>query len=290
MPNLRLRQSTVRHRNRTGFQWTSISWCCTPWCATEKAGFASDLREQDFEVYEDGVRQPIRVFRHEDIPVTVGLVVDHSGSMRRKLTDVIAAARTFARSSNQEDQMFVVNFNEHVSLMGPPGRFTNRSEELELAISSSPTIGMTALYDAVVKARERLQAGTRDKKVLIVISDGGDNASAHSLADVLKGAEQSSALVYTIGIFDEADPDRNPKRAPPPRWGDWRRSLLPPPTQRGGIDLPNASRATFAINTPSDMFPATRRSPAPIGPFEWLPGRPGGRNCSCAPARLRCRW
>src|ERR1019366_4252035 len=125
-----------------------------------KGRFASDLREQDFGVYEDGVRQSIRVFRHEDIPVTVGLVVDHSGSMVPKLTDVIAAARTFVPSSNQEYQMFVVNFNERVTL-GLPGalRFTNRPDELESAILKAPATGQTALYDAVVEALKRLQAG-----------------------------------------------------------------------------------------------------------------------------------
>lgn len=177
----------------------------------QKGHFAPALGEQDFAVYEDGVRQSIRLFRHEDIPVTVGLVVDHSGSMQRKLTEVIAAARTFVRSSNQEDQVFVVNFNETVTL-GLAGtiRFTNRLHELESAIWNAPAIGQTALYDAVFEAQERLQNGSWDKRVLIIISDGGDNASAHSLADVLKSAGLSSALVYTIGIFDEEDADRNP--------------------------------------------------------------------------------
>ena len=87
----------------------------------------SDLHEQDFQIYEDGVPQTIRLFRNEDVPVTVGLVVDHSGSMRSKLTDVIAAARTFVQSSSPEDEMFVVNFNEKVALGLPPGvPFTNR--------------------------------------------------------------------------------------------------------------------------------------------------------------------
>jgi VWFA-related protein len=177
-----------------------------------KGQLVSDLREQDFQIYEDGVRQSIRLFRHEDIPVTVGLVIDHSGSMRPKIGDVIAGARTFVRSSNQDDQMFVVNFNENVTLglAGAIG-FTNRPEELESAILKAPTTGRTALYDAVVEALERLQAGHREKKVLLVISDGGDNASTHSLADVLKLAGQSSALVYTIGIFDQDDEDRNPE-------------------------------------------------------------------------------
>jgi VWFA-related protein len=177
-----------------------------------KGQFASDLREQDFAVYEDGVRQSIKLFQHEDIPVTVGLVVDHSSSMRHKLAEVIAAAGSFVHSSSPEDQMFVVNFNEKVTL-GLPGAigFSSQSEELEQAISRMPAGGMTALYDAVIEGQERLEAGRGDKKVLIVISDGGDNASRHSLADVLKIAERSSALVYTIGIFDTDDADRNPE-------------------------------------------------------------------------------
>jgi Ca-activated chloride channel homolog len=176
-----------------------------------KGRFAADLREQDFEIYEDGVRQSVRLFRHEDIPVTVGLVVDHSGSMRRKLTDVIAAARTFVESSSPDDQMFVVNFNEKVTL-GLPGALplTNRPEDLASAIASVPATGMTALYDAIFEARKRLETGIREKKVLIVISDGGDNASRHTLAEVLKMAGQSTTLVYTIGIFDNEDADRNP--------------------------------------------------------------------------------
>ena len=173
---------------------------------------APDLRERDIEVYEDGVRQAVRLFRHEDSPVTVGLVVDHSGSIRHKLPDVVSGARRFARSSNPLDQMFVVNFNENVTVPLPAtAPFTNRPDELERAITSSPAGGKTALYDAILTALERLRMGTRDKRVLIVISDGGDNASTHTLADVLKAAALSSALIYTIGIFETEDPDRNPR-------------------------------------------------------------------------------
>jgi Ca-activated chloride channel homolog len=178
--------------------------------------FVSDLREQDFEVNEDGRRQSIRLFRHEDVPVTVGLVIDHSGSMRPKLAEVVVAAGTFVRSSNPEDELFVVNFNEKVTL-GLPGRIgstnialTDDAGALERAISSKPAVGQTALYDAVYKALDQLQSGGPEKKVLIVISDGGDNASALGLAEVLRKAALSSATVYTIGIFDEEDPDRNP--------------------------------------------------------------------------------
>ncbi|QOY86431.1 VWA domain-containing protein [Paludibaculum fermentans] len=173
--------------------------------------FAPDLRQQDFLVYEDGVPQAIRLFRREDIPVTVGLVVDHSGSMQEKLNHVIAAARTFVRSSNQEDRMFVVNFNEFVTLGLPPSiRFTSRLDQLESAILRAPVNGQTALYDALSVALERLQSSDRDKKILLVISDGGDNASHLKLPAILKTAGRSNALVYTIGIFDEGDPDKNP--------------------------------------------------------------------------------
>jgi len=176
-----------------------------------QGGFVSDLGEQNFEVYENGVPQRIRLFRNEDIPVTVGLVIDHSTTMRPKLAEVTAAARTFVKSSNRDDEMFVVNFNETVSL-GLPGttRFTNRTADLEDAIAAAPAGGETALYDAISKALEELQAGSRDKKVLIVVSDGGDNASTRSLIQIMKLAEQSSAVIYTVGLFDENDPDRNP--------------------------------------------------------------------------------
>ncbi len=176
-----------------------------------QGGFVSNLGEGDFEVYEDGVPQRIRLFRNEDIPVTVGLVVDHSTTMRPKLAEVTAAARTFVRSSNRDDEMFVVNFNEIASL-GLPGevRFTDRAAELQDAILMAPAGGQTALYDAIIKALEVLRAGSRDRKALIVVSDGGDNASAHSLAQVMRLAGQSSAVIYTIGVFDEEDPDRNP--------------------------------------------------------------------------------
>jgi Ca-activated chloride channel family protein len=90
-------------------------------------------------------------------------------------------------------------------------RFTDSPALLERAISKAPAAGKTALYDAIVGALQGLQAGSRDKKVLIVISDGGDNASANSLAQVMKMAEQSSAIIYTVGLFDVDDPDRNPR-------------------------------------------------------------------------------
>jgi len=171
----------------------------------------SGLDKGDFQVFENHVLQPIKHFSHEDIPVTVGLVIDNSGSMGPKRADVIDAALSFARSSNPQDQMFVVNFNEHVSYGLPADiPFTDRQDQLQRALASIHTIGETALYDAVATALDHLKKGRSDKKVLIVISDGGDNASKHSLAQVIELAKVSDAIIYTIGIFDERDGDQNP--------------------------------------------------------------------------------
>jgi Ca-activated chloride channel homolog len=171
-----------------------------------------ELGSKDFEVFEDGRPQPIRLFRHEDTPVTVGLIIDHSGSMRKKLADVTAGAQAFVQSSNRNDQMFVVNFNEIASLGLPTGMvFSDSVGTLGAAIWGAPAIGTTALYDAIVEGLKRLQKGSSDKKVLIVISDGGDNASKTTLDRVLKMTEESSAMIYTIGIFDTDDPDKNPR-------------------------------------------------------------------------------
>lgn len=170
-----------------------------------------DLPKSAFQVYEDGLPQSLTLFRHEDTPVAVGLVVDNSGSMRRKLPEVVAAAAAFARSSNPEDQMFVVNFNEHVSLDLPPGKsFVSDPDELKALMLQVQARGQTALYDAVATALAHIRESPLQKKVLIVISDGGDNASTHRFPEVLSMVQQSDVVVYTVGVFDEYDDDRNP--------------------------------------------------------------------------------
>ena len=177
-----------------------------------KGAPVAGLGKEDFQVFEDKIPQQIESFSHEDVPVTVGLVIDNSGSMRSKRSEVIDAALAFARSSNPEDQVFVVNFNEHV-LMGLPGNvpFTGNQQQLETALSKNKADGLTALYDAVAVALEQLKKGKWDKKVLILISDGGDNASKHKLAEILSMVNQSSAIIYAMGIFDANDDDRNPR-------------------------------------------------------------------------------
>ena len=176
-----------------------------------KGSLVSGLGKEEFQVYEDGVPQEIRHFNHEDIPVTVGLVVDNSGSMRPKRADVIAAALAFVRSSNPMDQMFVVTFNEKVSFALPDNiPFTDDVVQLRTALSRISANGETALYDAVAAALQHLKNANRDKKVLIVISDGGDNASKHNLSQIRTMAGNPDAIIYTIGIFDEQDADKNP--------------------------------------------------------------------------------
>ena len=176
-----------------------------------KNTLVSGLNKDDFQVYEDGVLQPIKYFSREDVPVTVGLVVDNSGSMTPKRQDVIAAALAFARSSNPQDQMFVINFNERVSFGLPVNvAFTDQGTQLQVALSRVAPNGETALYDAIAVALEHLKKGDRDKKVLIVVSDGGDNASKHKLGEIMALVGQPGAIIYSIGIFDNQDPDRNP--------------------------------------------------------------------------------
>jgi len=171
----------------------------------------SGLSQTDFQVYEDGVPQEIKYFSHEDIPVTAGLVIDNSGSMGPKSREVIEAALAFAHSSNPQDQMFEVSFNEHVRFGLPANtQFTDQRSELEAALSRYNPDGETALYDALAAALEHLKKGNRDKKVLILVSDGADNASKHRLTEIEVAAGQSNTIIYAIGLYDRDDPDRNP--------------------------------------------------------------------------------
>jgi Ca-activated chloride channel homolog len=176
-----------------------------------KGGFVAGLSKDNFQVFEDREPQMIRFFQHQDVPVAVGLIVDNSGSMGRKRKDVTAAALTFVRSSNPGDEMFVVNFNEHVSFGLPDTKlFSASTADLERALNGIPATGKTALYDAIEAGLDHLKKAALDKKVLIVISDGGDNASHTKLKEVLDSASRSDVAIYAVGLFDEYDEDRNP--------------------------------------------------------------------------------
>jgi Ca-activated chloride channel family protein len=170
------------------------------------------LSKDDFHIIEAGQDQTIQFVRPEDTPATVGLVIDNSGSMRRKRSDVIEAAVAFAEASNPQDEIFIVNFNERVSMGLPPEMaFTSDLNQLRAALGNTRAEGKTALYDAVVAALKHVQTGTQQRKALVVISDGGDNASGATESDVLALAEQSNATIYTIDIDDPDDKDQNPK-------------------------------------------------------------------------------
>ena len=177
-----------------------------------RGNFVFGLAPDDFRVYEDGVIQKIAYFAHEDIPVTVGLVIDNSGSMCKKRNEVIAGAEALARSSNLQDEIFVVNFNENVSF-GLPANvpFTDNIRELQAALARGIPSGETALNDAITAALAHLKNGSRDKKVLVVISDGGDNASKSTGSAVRAAVAHADAVIYTIGIFDDQDRDQNPR-------------------------------------------------------------------------------
>lgn len=175
-------------------------------------GFVSGLDKSNFQVYEDGRHQAIDFFHHGDVPVTVGLVVDNSGSMRTKRSQVVLAALAFLQGSYPQDENFVINFNEKASFGLHSGEeFTNSVSQLRNALIETACAGQTALYDALTVGLQHLKNGHHEKKVLLVISDGGDNASQHRFQDVLTMAQQSDATIYTIGLYDPENKDQNPK-------------------------------------------------------------------------------
>jgi VWFA-related protein len=173
--------------------------------------FVAGLTREAFTVYDNGEPQTIQFFTSDEIPATVGLVIDCSGSMRPVRDEVTAAGTAFAASSHPLDEFFTVNFNERVWLGLPSAvDFAHTPEELRAALAGAPTHGRTAVYDALHVALDRLARGTRDRKVLIVVSDGGDNASASTLDSVLAAAKRANAIIYTVGIGLD-NPDADPR-------------------------------------------------------------------------------
>jgi VWFA-related protein len=179
---------------------------------TDSAGHnVVGLSQDAFRLTIDGKVEPITVFSGEDAPVTAGIVIDNSISMAPKRKEVIAAALAFARASNKRDQMFVVHFNQRARLGLPPDKpFTGNIEELEAAISKIDVGGSTALYDGILLAQQQFDRATYGRKVLLIITDGGDNSSRATLADTLSDVLQAEIVAYPIGLFDEKDTDQNP--------------------------------------------------------------------------------
>jgi len=158
-----------------------------------------NLPQNAFTIYEDGKPQDIAFFEAGDVPVTVGLVIDNSTSMLTERDLVFAGTRAFADSSHPEDQMFAIVFNERVRLGLPRSiEFTTNRLQLVASLARFTPGGKTALYDAVIAGLDQLDKGAYQKHVLVVLSDGGDNASEHSEKEMLRRVEASSALIYTI--------------------------------------------------------------------------------------------
>jgi len=174
-------------------------------------GFVTGLQKSNFRVFEDGHPREITHFASVDTPVTVGLVVDDSGSMRRKRPEVVMAGLAFAKSSNPQDEFFVINFNNSVVRGLPPQLpFTDDLQTLRAALYYGQPVGQTALYDAIAYSLRHLNLGHRDKRTLIVVSDGGDNVSDLSLSELMHLVVASRATIYTVGLFNPVNRDLNP--------------------------------------------------------------------------------
>ncbi|HEY1219731.1 MAG TPA: VWA domain-containing protein [Bryobacteraceae bacterium] len=174
----------------------------------DKSGhLVTDLPASAFSVSENGAPQTIKVFKREDVPVSLGLIIDNSGSMREKRAKVAAAALDLVKASNKEDEVFVVNFNDDAYLDLPHGKdFTNDMTEMEEALSHIDSRGGTAMRDAIRMSIDHVkQKGHHDKKVLVVVTDGNDNSSIISLENLVKAAQQSEVLIYSVGLLSEEE-------------------------------------------------------------------------------------
>jgi VWFA-related protein len=178
----------------------------------DKKHIVTSLDKGDFNVYEDGRPQTITSFRHEDIPVAMGIVVDNSGSMREKRQKVNAAALNLVRSSNPNDEVFIVNFNDEYYL---DQDFTSNINRLKEGLEKIEARGGTALYDAVVASADHLKKeGKLEKKVILVVTDGEDNESAETLEQAVRRLQgENGPTVYAIGILEGEEHPKHAKRA-----------------------------------------------------------------------------
>ena len=178
----------------------------------KKGGYVGGLGQDSFRVLEDRRPQEISFFNNQDAPVTVGLIIDASGSMAPNRTMVIAASMAFTKAMNPQDEFFVMGFNEHIHTPLPADKpFTNSEPTLRVAlVQAIKALGQTAIYNALNAGLEYVEKGGFERQVLIVLSDGGDNASGTTRAQVVANAQASNAVIYTIALVDPMDTEADP--------------------------------------------------------------------------------
>lgn len=177
----------------------------------DRQRFADGLKPENFRVFEDKVEQKLSVFKREDVPVSMGLVIDNSGSMRDKRPRVNEAAITLVQASNPNDEAFVVNFNDDFYL-DLDKDFTNSVPELKEALERIDSRGSTAMRDAILGSLDHLKKASKDKKVLLVVTDGEDNASRNSLEKMIREVQKTDTVIYTIGLLGQEN-KKESKRA-----------------------------------------------------------------------------
>jgi Ca-activated chloride channel family protein len=180
----------------------------------DRGKFVEGLTADNFRVYEDKTEQKLSVFKREDIPVSMGLVIDNSGSMRDKRPRVNEAALTLVQSSNPQDEAFVVNFNDDFYL-DLDKDFSNSIPELKEALERIDARGSTALYDAIIGSLDHLKKAAKEKKVLLIVTDGEDNTSRNSLEKTVREIQRTDTVIYTIGLLGQENKKsaKNAKKA-----------------------------------------------------------------------------
>jgi VWFA-related protein len=163
----------------------------------------TNLPQSAFQVYENGVLQQLKTFKREDVEISLGLIIDNSGSMRDKRKQVATAALDLVKDSNPRDEVFIVNFNDEAFL---DCDFTADTSKMEQALSKIDSRGGTAMRDAIRMSLDHVkQHAKKDKKVLLVVTDGNDNASIVNLENLVKESQNSAVLIYAIGLLTEEE-------------------------------------------------------------------------------------
>ena len=162
-----------------------------------------DLPQRAFHVYENGVEQNLNAFRNEDVPISLGLIIDSSASMQDKRDRVNAAALALLEASNREDEVFLINFSENPSL---DVDYTGDLATMKKGLARIHSNGGTAMRDAIRAGIEHLKDRKKDKKVLLVVTDGNDNASVESLERLMRIAQREEVLIYAIGLLGDESP------------------------------------------------------------------------------------